>query len=519
MKEKGILSQRQWAKARKENPELKNLYPYWPERVYPNFKWPGERNFVSEEVFIKKVEEKGIYSQTQWRKARKENPELKNRYPSQPEKIYPNFKWSRYQIRIKKEDMVSEEVFIKEIVEEEGILSQTEWKKARKENPELKSRYPYNPEKTYLNFKWPGYQIKIKKEDMVSEEVFIKKVEEMGIHSQEQWAKARKENPELKNRYPSSPEKIYPHFKWPRYQIKIKKEDMVSEEVFIKDIVEEMGIHSQKQWDKTRKENPELINRYPSRPEKIYPNFKWPGGKTRIEKLVSKEVFIKDIVEEMGIHSQKQWAKAREENPELKNHYPYWPEKIYSNFKWPRARNFVSEEVFIKKVEEMGIHSQEQWAKARKENPELINRYPSRPKKIYPNFKWIGKKNFVSEEVFIKEIVEEMGIPSQRQWNKTRKENPELKNRYPSRPKKIYPNFKWSGEKNIFQENHLQEGFVSKEDFVQHVVDMMGVSSQPEWVQLRIEHPELQKNYPLWPEKVYKDFLWFVWKKNPANIF
>ena len=274
----GILSQRQWIKARKENPELKNLYPYWPERVYPNFKWPGERNFVSEKVFIKKVEEKGIYSQTQWREARKENPELKNHYPSQPEKIYPNFKWIGYRIRLKKEDMVSKEVFIKEIVEEEGILSQPQWRKARKENPELKNRYPYQPEKIYLGFKWPG------KKNFVSEEVFIKEMEERGILSQKQWIEARKENPELKNHYPSRPEKIYPNFKWIGYRIRLKKEDMVSKEVFTKEIVEEMGILSQPQWAKARNKNPDLKSRYPSSPEKIYLGFKWPGKRNIVQK-------------------------------------------------------------------------------------------------------------------------------------------------------------------------------------------------------------------------------------------
>ena len=432
-----------------------------------------KKTFVSKEAFEKKIEEEGIYSQRQWIKARKENPELKNRYPSEPEKIYLGFKWPG------KKNFVSEEVFEKEIVEEMGIPSQKQWVKARNKNPDLKNRYPAWPETTYSNFKWPRVRISLKKEDMVSKEVFTKKiVEEMGILSQPQWKKVRKENPELKNHYPYQPEKVYPNFKWIGYRIRLKKEDMVSEEVFIKEIVEEMGILSQPQWKKVRKENPELKNHYPYQPEKVYLGFKWPGYQIKIKKetMVSKEVFEKEIVEEMGIPSQKQWIEARNKNPDLKN------------------------------------------------------RYPSSPEKIYPNFKWIGyrirlkKEDMVSEEVFIKDIVEEMGIPSQEQWAKAREENPELKNRYPYWPEKIYPNFKWSGKKKIVQENHLQEnhlmdGFVSMEDFIEHVVDIMGVTSQPEWVQLRIEYPEFQKHYPLWPEKVYKDFLWFVWKKNPANIF
>ena len=339
-----------------------------------------------------------------------------------------------------KKTFVSKEVFETKIVEEMGILSQPQWRKAREENPELKNLYPYWPERVYPNFKWPGER------NFVSEKVFIKEMEERGIHSQKQWAKAREENPDLKNRYPSLPEKTYPHFKW------LGERNFVSEEVFTKKIVEEMGILSQRQWKKARKENPELKNHYPSKPEKIYPHFKWTGKKT----FVSEEVFTKEIVEEMGILSQTEWKKARQKNPELKSRYPYWPEKIYSNFKWPGEKNFVSEEVFIKKIEEEGIYSQRQWIKARKENPEL---------KLYP-----------------------------------------------SRPEKIYLNFKWIGERNIVQKNYLINGFVSKENFVQHVVDIMGVTSQPEWVQLRIEHLEFQKHYPLWPEKVYKDFLWFVWK-------
>ena len=358
VKERKIISEKKWVQARNENPELKNHYPYQPQKTYSHFKWPGygvrikKADMVSKETFIKDIiEEKGIRSQNQWLKARKKNPKLKTHYPSLPGEIYLNFRWPKHQVRIKKADMVSKEAFIKDIVEKKEIRSQTQWAEARKETPELKKHYPYWPETTYSDFKWPDHRIWLKKTDMVSEENFIKDiVEERKIISQVEWTQAREETPELKKHYPSNPAKVYSHFKWPGYRTRLKKIDMVSKETFIKDIVEEKEIRSQTQWMKKREENPELNKYYPYQPETTYLNFKWPDYRIKIKKadIVSKETFIKDIVEKRKIYAQQKWEQARKKTPELKKYYPYWPEKIYPHFKWPGMRKMARKKPSIK---------------------------------------------------------------------------------------------------------------------------------------------------------------------------
>ncbi len=158
VEQKNIRTQREYDNQRKKDEELQRFPSVpkrsyqgfkWPGRSRIT-----KVNRPPVEVFQQiVVEQKGIGTQQEYQNQRKKDEELK-RFPNHPEKNYPGFKWPG-RSRVTKVNRPPLEVFQQVVVEKKGIRTQGEYAKKRKEDSSLK-QFPSYPERNYENFKWPG---------------------------------------------------------------------------------------------------------------------------------------------------------------------------------------------------------------------------------------------------------------------------------------------------------------------------------------------------------------------------
>ena len=278
IEQKDIRTQPEYQRARKEDASLKR-FPSWPEQVYPDFKWPGRRKWVTsanrptlKEFISFVIEQKDIRTQAEYQKQRKTDDSLK-RFPSWPEQVYPNFKWPGRDV-VTSANRPTLEEFIR-TVKQKNIRTRTEYERQRKIDTSLK-RFPSYPEKSYPDFKWPGRKVRVTSTNRPTLEEFIRTVEQKDIKTQKEYNKQRKTDASLK-RFPSMPEQVYPDFKWPgRGRIRLAKHEIPPVEEFTRFVIEQKNIRTQKEYNKARKIDTSL-KRFPSYPEKSYPDFKWLG--------------------------------------------------------------------------------------------------------------------------------------------------------------------------------------------------------------------------------------------------
>ena len=165
---------------------------------------------------------------------------------------------------------------------------------------------------------------------------------------------------------------------------------------FIEFVIKEQGVRSQHEYNNRRKIDKITFRRFPSRPDKKYPGFKWPGINVTSANLPSYKEFYRVVIEEYGISNRGEYFKQRKMDDTLKR-FPSQPEDVYKVSIWQRKKitsdNLPSYEEFYRVVvEEYGIISRKEYFKQRKVD-DTLKRFPSEPEKAYPDFKkWPGKK-------------------------------------------------------------------------------------------------------------------------------
>ncbi len=324
VREAEITSVEQYRQWQKDHPEMpSDLAKFYKDHGWPGWKKIFGKKKVSFEEFIRIVREAEITSVEQYRQWQKDHPEM----PSDPAKFYKAHGWPGWNTILgkKKVPKVSFEEFIR-IVHEAEIKSRAEYREWQKGHPDM----PSNPDISYKNHGWPGWNTIFGKKKVPLEE-FIRIVREAEITSRtyREW---RKKHLGM----PSDPAIFYKAHGWPGWNTIFGKKK-VSFEEFIR-IVHEAEITSVEQYRQWQKDHPEM----PSDPAIFYKAHGWPGwntifGKKKVPK-VSFEEFIR-IVREAEITSRAEYREWRKKHLNMPSH----PEKVYKA-NWPGWKAVLGKE-------------------------------------------------------------------------------------------------------------------------------------------------------------------------------
>jgi preprotein translocase subunit SecE len=205
-------------------------------------------------------------------------------------------------------------------------------------------------------------------------------------------------------------------------------------------------------------------------------------------------------LQELGITSQPQYSKYRKENNKI--NWPFWPNEFYNisrNELFGKTK--ISLEKLQEKLQELGITSQPQYLKYRKENNKI--NWPSHPDKFY-NIKLnelFGKIKISLEQ--LQEKLQELGITSQPQYLKYRKENNKIN--WPSHPDKFY-NISWS---ELF--GKIKKEFLSLEE-LQKKLKEHNITTKSQYLKYRKENNKI--NWPSEPRSYNISWNYFFEKIN-----
>ena len=227
---------------------------------------------------------------------------------------------------------------------------------------------------------------------------------------------------------------------------------------------------------------------------------------------------IREMAEKEGIQTVRQYNERREKNPIFNGkRLPSTPSEFYEN--WPSwgnvlVRRHMTLEDIREMAEEEGIQTSRQYKERRKKNDTFKGkRLPAHPDTFYPNWPGWGealghKIEYVSLEE-IKEMAEEEGIRGVRQYQERRKKNDTFKGkRLPANPSEFYKN--WPSWGNV-----LPRKYMNLEELKEFLIEK-NIQKSKQYVEARKKyHTYNGKRLPTNPSVFYEN--WPSWGEALGN--
>jgi superfamily II DNA or RNA helicase len=467
-----LKSKKEWSELCKSGKKPKdipsNLYQFYKDKgwtSWPEFFDNGNietfkikfRPFIESKNFVRSL---NLKSKKEWIKYCASGKKPKD-IPFNPDKTYKNKGWIDWSDFLGKSlthfrSLEDTKKFIRAL----GISKSSEWKKFLKSGNRPKD-IPFNPDKTYKNKGWKGWNDLLGKnfKKYRSLEETQKFVQELGINSCSEWREFVKSG----NRPKDIPSNLYQFYKdkgWKSWEDLLNNRSIEYrsfEET--QKFIQQLGISSSSEWKRFLKSGnkPKDI---PSYPNHFYKDNGWKSWLDFFSNFLIKYKpyeETKEFVRELGISSYNQWIKYTKSGNKPHD-IPRNPDKTYKGKGWidwyeffgKNKEKFRSFEETRKFVNSLKIKSITEWKKYCKSGlkPEDI---PNRPSKTYKNQGWIDWYDFFgkNKEKFrsfqeSKEFVKTYKLTSYKEWTELHKSGKVPKD-IPFTPNEVYKNKGWRG--------------------------------------------------------------------------
>jgi len=298
----------------------------------------------------------------------------------------------------------------------------------------------------------------------------------------------------------------------------------------------EHKIYTAQSYQKFRRENPELVKRFPGASvlasKKAYPHFQWSD--TRLESWSKRgkdyapyQEFVK-FLKHNDIMTVNEYANFRKTNPTLVQQYPspWYLVKGYGypNFNWSDIRPeswkqkpkkvFASYPEFVKFMQENGIVSALQYMEFRRLRPELVENFPSSSAihkgLVYPEFDWkdIRGKDWRIKSKSLSEFVDfitKNDIVTSQQWQEYIKEHGQ-QDGFPHRPDKTYYGFNWNDFNPERWARKRKAQYDPQSEFIEFVKEN-DIMSELDWIKFQKKNGTIDR-FPYHPNRIYPEFRW-----------
>ena len=376
-KDNEIYTPKLYIAYRKEHPELVSSFPSWSQihvgKQYPEFNWRDirpedwepdllpKKQYSTYQELVQFFKDNEIYTLKSYIDYRKEHPELVKAFPGWSDissgKQYPEFNWGDIRPEgWERKPWGKQYSTYQELVQffkDNEIYTGSQWTRFRSEHPELVKAFPnwgdISSKKPYPEFNWRDIRPEgwIRPQDpagrwRVPYIDFASFLKSKNLLTWEAYTNYRKDHPEIHNKFPSMSVilrgDVYPEFNWGDIRPddwRVKFKEFAPYEDFLQ-FVKENEIYGSGQWRQFRKNNPDLVKKFPSENWLYveYPEFSWYDLRTLDTTIKPKPYseFINFAISQR-ITSNKDWLEHCELNgvPEGMQLYPWLS---YQGFNW-----------------------------------------------------------------------------------------------------------------------------------------------------------------------------------------
>ncbi|MFA7654042.1 MAG: DEAD/DEAH box helicase [Candidatus Magasanikbacteria bacterium] len=272
-----------------------------------------------------------------------------------------------------------------------NIESRRGYEQYRMMHPAETQGWHCRPERFYDEF--PGWEIFLGKDFLLYEELRAA-VNALGIKSRDEYLEYIDAHPKETKRWPHVPDSFYKE--WPKrwglfldHYVRYVK-SLTYEQ--LRSAVQAAGISSFAQYWQYKKDHPAETKAWPREPYRTYED----AWEKNDQNFFVKKKFISmaDFKERLAMHNittSPDYARFRNQHPELVKNWPAFPKKIYKD-EWPGwskflGRGLLSYDELAVQVRQAHINSMPEYERYRAEHPEETKKWPARPsKEVYKEF-------------------------------------------------------------------------------------------------------------------------------------